>query len=120
MRTNLLKLNDDKTEFVLVSTRNKLAKITPNIKIQIGDDIIGPTDTVRNLGYLWNHYMKDNHHENKLSSLLFPTLRNISRIFDLLDTETTKILIQALVTSRTDYCNSLLPGASKYNLDKLQ
>ena len=64
--------------------------------------------------------MKDNHQVNKLSSSLFPTLRNISRICDLLDTKTTKILIQALVMSRTDYCNSLLLGASKYNLDKLQ
>ena len=64
--------------------------------------------------------MRDNHHVNKLSSSLFPTLRNISRICDLLDTETTKILIHALVMARTDYCNSLLLGASKYNLDKLQ
>ena len=120
MRTNLLKLNDDKTEFVLVGTRNKLVKVTPNIKIQIGDDIIGPTNTIRNLGYFWNCYMKDNHHENKLSSSLFLTLRNISRRHDLLETETTNILIQALVMSRIDYCNSVLLGASKYNLDKLQ
>ena len=74
MRTNLLKLNDDKTECALVSTRNKLVKVTTNIKIQIGDDIIGPTDTVRNLGYFWNCYMKDNHHVNKLSALPFPPI----------------------------------------------
>ena len=61
MNTNLLKVNDDKTEFVLVGTKNKLVKVTPNIKIQIGDDIIGPTDTVKNLGYFWNHHL------NKLS-----------------------------------------------------
>ena len=72
MRTNLLKLNDDKTEFVLVNTRNKLAKVTPNINIHIGDGIIGPTDTIRNLGYFWNCYMKENHHVNKLSLSLLP------------------------------------------------
>ena len=120
MRTNLLKLNYDKTQFVLVGTRNKLAKATPNIKIQIGDNIVGPKDTVKNLGNFWNCYMKDNHHVNKLSSSLFPTLRNISRIHALLDTKTTKILTQALVMSRIDYCNSLLLGALKYNLDNLQ
>ena len=83
MRTTLLKLNDDKTEFVLVSTRNKLAKVTPNIKIQIGDDIIGPTDTIRNLGYCWNCHMKDNHQVNNLSSLFLLTLKNISRILNI-------------------------------------
>ena len=73
MRTNLLKLNDDKTEFFLVDTRNKLAKVTPNIKTQIGDDIIGPTHTVRNLGYIWNHYMKYNYHVCKQAIIItFP------------------------------------------------
>ena len=65
-------------------------KVTPDIKILIGDDIIGPTNTVRNIGYYWNCYIKDNQHVNELASSLFLTLRNIRRICDLLDTETTK------------------------------
>ena len=32
----------------------------------------------------------------------------------------TKTLMQALVLSKLDYCNSLLIGTRKYNLDKLQ
>ena len=31
-----------------------------------------------------------------------------------------KILMQALVLSKINYCNSLLPGTPKYNLDKLE
>ena len=32
----------------------------------------------------------------------------------------TKSLMQALVLSKLDYCNSLFMGTSEYNLDKLQ
>ena len=32
----------------------------------------------------------------------------------------TKMLVQALVLSKVDYCNSLLLGSSQYNVRKLQ
>ena len=38
----------------------------------------------------------------------------------LIDKEMTKSLMQALVLSKLDYCNSLFKGTSEYNLDKLQ
>ena len=38
----------------------------------------------------------------------------------LLDMDSTKTLVQTLVMSRLDYCNSLLIGALGYRLDKLQ
>ena len=38
----------------------------------------------------------------------------------LLDMDTVCIIMQALVISRLDYCNSLLMGSTKYQLDKLQ
>ena len=44
----------------------------------------------------------------------------IAKIRHLIDKETTKILMQALVLGKLDYCNSLLIGTSEYNLDKLQ
>ena len=38
---NLLKLNDEKTEFLLVGTKQQLSKIT-NINVKIGHDEIKP------------------------------------------------------------------------------
>ena len=57
MHTNLLKLNDKKAEFIMIGTRQKIAR-AGNAEIHIGDDIIQPTDFVRNLGFFYDRYMK--------------------------------------------------------------
>ena len=47
-------------------------------------------------------------------------LRQLRRVRRSLDTESLKILVHAFVTSRVDYCNSVLASASKTITDKLQ
>ena len=119
MRTNFLKLNDSKTEFILLGTQYQLQMLN-EISIKIGDAIIKPTNYARNLGYMYNVELKNISHVNKLVSTCHVTLRRISRIRDLLDYDTCKILVQALVLAKVDYCNSLLLGSYQYALDKLQ
>ena len=47
-------------------------------------------------------------------------IKHINRCRDILDFDTTNILINSLVTSKLDYCNSLLYGHPKYTIDRLQ
>ena len=75
---------------------------------------------VKNLGMFLDAELKHTTHINKLISSSFNTLHNISRVRCHLDQETTKILVQALILSKLDYCNSLLLGTPKYNIAKLQ
>ena len=119
MKINFLKLNDSKTEFILLGTRYQLQMVN-KISIKIGDAIIRPTNCARNLGYIYDAKLKNNSHINKLVSTCYVTLRRISGIRNLLDYDTCKILVQALVLAKVDYCNSLLLGSSQYVLDKLQ
>ena len=51
MTQNLLKLNSNKTEFILFGTRHQLSKVC-DISIQIGSDTIKPANHVRNLGFV--------------------------------------------------------------------
>ena len=121
MRPNLLILNDNKTEFIMVGSKNNLLKAnTTNKSVQIGNDFITCVDSVRDLGYIIDNELKSTAHLNKLTSTCFTAIRKITRIRHLIDKESTKILMQALVLSKLDYCNSLLIGTSKYNLNKLQ
>ena len=119
MKANSLKLNDAKTEFLVLGTQQQLNKIT-DINIRIGDNIIVPADFIRNLGACFDSKLKGTSHVNRLSSTIYRCIKGITRIRHFLDVNTTKTLIQSLVLSKLDYCNSILLGAPKYNLDKLQ
>ena len=119
MRTNLLKLNDEKTEFLIIGTKQQLSKVKTT-SISVGQDEIPCSETARNLGYYYDQHMKNSAHINKLVSSFNVILRRISKIRNNIDYDTTKILVQAMVLLRLDYCNSLLLGSMKYNLKKFQ
>ena len=59
-------------------------------------------------------------HVNALCQSSYLQLRQIGRIRKYITTDATKTLVNALVTSKTDYCNSLLHGIPKCTLQKLQ
>ena len=44
MRTNLLQSNNDKTEVMLIGTRQQLSKL-PEVTVKIGNESVNPTDT---------------------------------------------------------------------------
>ena len=59
-------------------------------------------------------------HTTKTSSAAFYYLYNIRRIRKYLSKECTETLIHAFISSRLDYCNSLLYGLPAYQIQKLQ
>ena len=119
MSISFLKLNKNKMEFIIVGVWQQLDKVKePSIKI--GDDQITNSAVVKNLGVYIDCELKLSIHVNKIVSSSFNTLWNISRIRHHLDCDSTKILVQSLIISKLDYCNSLFLGIPQYNLDKLQ
>ena len=119
MTQNLLKLNNDKTEFILVDTQQQLSKLN-NTSLHISTDTIKPTNHVRNLGFIMDSLLKNGSHINKITSSSYCKLHNIARIRPSLDSKTAQLIVQALVLTNIDYCNSLLAGSSQYQLNKLQ
>ena len=59
-------------------------------------------------------------HIGKICSKAFCRLYNIRQIRKLLTVQSTKTLVQAFISSHLDYCNALLFGLPKYQLDRLQ
>ena len=119
MARNMLKLNEEKTEFIIFGTHQQLKKIQ-NITIRIGNTNITPVDHVRNLGFTMDMFCKNNWHINHLSSSLYHQLRNIRNIRGKLDFDTAKLVVQALILSKLDYCNSFLVGTPECHLSRLQ
>ena len=119
MTHNLLKLNEDKTEFIVFGTRQQLEKVD-TIAVKIGTETITPTDMVRNLGYFMDKHLKNSQHINKIASTAYLQLKDILRIRPSLNTKTAQVIVQALVLSKIDYCNVLLNGSPEYQIDKVQ
>ena len=117
--SNGLMLNDDKTEFVVIGTRQQLCKINVN-GIKVGNALTPAASSVRNLGAWFDETFSMNTHVTETCSASFFHLHNIRRIHKYLTPAATETLIHAFVTSRIDYCNSLMYGLPAYQLAKIQ
>ena len=74
----------------------------------------------RNFGVIYDSSMSMENHIMAICKAAFYHLRNISRIRKYLSSQTAEMLVHAFVSSRLDYCNSLLYGLPKELLKKLQ
>ena len=92
MQKNFLKLNENKSEFIILGLSKQLKKVG-NITIKIGEDIIPNVPAVKNLGIFLDAEQRCTTHINKITSSSFNTLHKISRVRCHLDQETTKILV---------------------------
>ena len=121
MSFTFLKLNEDKTKYIMFGTRHQLAKTEP-LDIKVGPAFISPVERVRNLGFYIDNLLKNHHHINRICSQCFRfcIIKSVQAVHFRLDHDTAKIIIQALVLSKLDYCKSLLAGSAKYQLEKLQ
>ena len=120
MITDKLKLNESKTEFMIIGTRQQLSKINGNTLL-VGSDRVESLTEARNLGVLFDCNFNFCNHITKTSRLAFYSLHNyIIRIRKYPTQDATKTLVQALVIGRLDYCNSLLYGLPNIHIDKLQ
>ena len=120
MTSNKLKLNDDKTECLLiVSNRTSLPNPHPT-SIHIGDTDIPFSLQAKNLGVTLTNNLSMEKHVTNICRSAYIEMRRISNIRHYLTTDATKTLLCAFVLSKLDYCNSLLSGSPKHLLDKLQ
>ena len=106
---NCLKLNDDKTELLIITTHEELSKIS-DISIKVGGQSISSSDDPpRNLCVFFDSTCCLDAHVTKLCrSINF----NIGwKIRKYLDRPTAEKICNDAVTSRLDYCNSLLYGS---------
>ena len=115
MSNNMLLLNDDKTEF-FVAANPRLMNILSDISITIGNTVIRPSISVRNLVVTLDSVMTMSNHISSICKTLNFHLSHV-RIF--IDETTCHHAIYALVTSCLDYANSLLKGSSGKEISRL-
>lgn len=121
MALNKLKLNDAKSELLIIAPKhhyNKLMEHAPSF--HIGSAAIQPSHVVKNLGASLDRHLDMTKQCMYISRNMYYHIRRIAMIKQHLDQQTIAKAIKATVTSRLDYCNSLLAGTTKANISRLQ
>ena len=119
MIKNKLKINDSKTEFLVLSSSFFKQQFNDS-QINVGNTEINPSLSARNLGVIFDSHLNLESHINSVCRSAYFHLRNIRSIRNMLTDNACSQLIHALVTVRIDYCNSLLYGLPDCSLSRLQ
>ena len=121
MSANRLKLNADKTELLWVGSRHGPALLgSAGPSLQLGTETVAASDQVHVLGVTLTSDMCLDKHVASVCATCFICLRQLRRVRRSLDVESAAALVHPFMTSRVDYCNAILAGASKSTTDKLQ
>ena len=120
MSVSKLKLNPDKTEFLLFGTKKQRERLNVCFPIDILGNPLHPTKSVRNLGVWFDSDFSLSKHVANVCKSCFIQLRNFRNIRQFLTHDAAVLVANAFVSSRLDYCNSLFRSLSKFNLHRLQ
>lgn len=115
MSLNFLKLNDNKTEFMVIGRYETSVK-----SISLGDTTVPHTAYAKNLGFVFDDQMSLDKHISSVSQKCFMHLRNLRRIGSKLTLSLKIQLVHSFILSSLDYCNPVFAALTEVNLNKLQ
>ena len=124
MVNNFMKLNESKTELLVIGKPLVLKRFNLEITIKFGDTIITPTvcknDTWKSLGVLLDESLNMERQINNVRKNCCWTMNNLRTIRKYLDERVKLMLVKQLIISKLDYCNALYMNLSKTRVKKLQ
>ena len=101
-----------------INETNWISSLHP--RIRVGSETIHPSAHIRNLGAVFDDTLSMTTHVNTITKGIYYHLRRIKTIRSHLDHDTCAKVINATITSRLDFNNSLLVGLPNKTLSKLQ
>ena len=120
MDAQYLKLNPGKTEIIVFGPQKVLSKLNISGSFISSSICVRFVTTVKNLGFHLDATLSFKNQVKSLKSKCFNKLRNIAKMRTFLNQQQMQTLVQALVISSLDYCNSLYFGADCYVSKQLQ
>ena len=114
-----LKLNVNKTEYMIIGKKNDLDALRGS-RFIVDNNQLEFVDKVKDLGVLIDNILSFNSQINNVIKISGYHLRNIAFIRKYIDEDSAKKLVCSCVINRLDYCNSIYYGLPNYQLKKLQ
>jgi hypothetical protein len=113
---NLLKLNADKTQFLLIKGANVCV---PVLHLQLQGQAVAPVEHTKILGIIFDSTMSFTKHGDYIAAKVTGFLRMIAQRRNKLPRSTVIMLVNSYVSSRLSYCLSAL-GSSSAICEKFQ
>ena len=101
----MLKLNDNKTELMLATSKGSMHLHNLPTSITIGNAQIPFKLTVKNLDFMFDCHITMNAHVSNIARTCYFEQRRLASIRRFLTSTATATLLSAFVLSRNDYCN---------------
>ena len=114
----MLKCNPDKTNYIYFSSKFKSNSLVPRLVFD-GHEL-APSDVILNLGVKFDNHLLLKDRINDICRSASLSITPTSKLRNYLDVKTTERLIHAFVSSKLDYCNSLLYGLPSREIARLQ
>ena len=108
----MLKLNDNKTELMIVTSKRTKHLHNLPTSITIGNAQIPFKQSVKNLGFTLDCHLTTNAHVSNIVRTCYFEHCRLASIRRFLTSTATATIVSAFVLSRIDYCNSLLFGST--------
>ena len=115
-----LKLNDRKTEIMLVRGNLRGDEAEEFGNLDLGDFQLTPVPHAKNLGVLFDSALNFKNHVNSLVRSCNFHIRNLYAVRRFMQKENIMSLVHSLILSKVDYCNSLFVGLPNVTLKKIQ
>ena len=119
LSSNRLRLNPEKTEFIWFASPHHMKDISID-DLSVGTALIRPSIEVRNLGVMFDNSLNLRSHVTRVVSSCFYQLRQLGRVRRSLSRDNLRTLLHGFISSRLDYCNSLLAGQPACLINRLQ
>ena len=116
---NMLKSNPGKSDILHFTSRFKKQPSSLET-LMLANSTIGIKAKAKNLGIVMDKILSFSDHINEICKKANFAIRSIGHIRRYLPYEGLKMLVNSLVISSLDYCNSVLYGIPKYQRDKFQ
>ena len=120
MSLRKLKLNPDKTKFLLIGCKVQCENFSKSFPTRLLAQEVTPSPSARNLGIIIDSALNFKSHISGISRVCYYHIRDIRRIRRFLTLSVAKTIATSLIGSKLDNCSSVLFNVTEKEISKLQ
>ena len=120
MARRKLKLNDGKTEIIVICGNVRDVSVAKFGVMNFGNTQLVPCESAKNLGVVLDSSLSFRSHIDSIVKACNFHIRNMYMIKDFVNRKNLVTLVHLLIVSKVDYCNSLFIGLPNVILKKVQ